>query len=196
VEKPHVRRFSPSLIVSLVALFVALGGTASAAFLITGRNVKDKSLTGRDIKNGSIFAREIHRGVLTGRQVHNHSLTPKDFRGSVRGPAGPPGTARAFGYVAANGTLNPFISRNIVRLSHPAKGLYCFYLGFQPLNAVASLSSGGSAGVDAVKTTVAHDDAHGDRCAGVEQASVETLNVNLHSNTNSAANGAFYVIFN
>ena len=53
-----------------VALIVCLAcaGTATAARLITGADVKDASLTGRDVRD--------------------RSLTPRDFRGSVRGPRG------------------------------------------------------------------------------------------------------------
>ena len=36
-------------VISLIALFVALGGSSYAALTITGRNVKDSSLTGRDV---------------------------------------------------------------------------------------------------------------------------------------------------
>ncbi len=76
-------RQSPALVVAMVALFVALTGTAVAttSALITGAQIKNSSITGADIKN--------------------RSLTPTDFRGSVRGarglagavgPIGPPGT--------------------------------------------------------------------------------------------------------
>ncbi|MEO8106816.1 MAG: hypothetical protein ABI720_05810 [Actinomycetes bacterium] len=66
------------MLVAVIALLLTLGGTAVAANLITGRDVKNDSLTGRDVKNGS----------LTGKDVKNKSLTKRDFKGSVRGPAG------------------------------------------------------------------------------------------------------------
>jgi hypothetical protein len=58
------------LLVAAMAMLALVSG-AYAAGQITGRSVKDGSLTGRDIKN--------------------HSLKPADFKGSVRGSAGPPG---------------------------------------------------------------------------------------------------------
>ena len=75
-------RQSPAVVLAMVALFVALTGTAVAttSALITGKQIKNSSITGADVKN--------------------KSLTPKDFRGSVRGlrglrgfagPAGPKG---------------------------------------------------------------------------------------------------------
>jgi hypothetical protein len=41
------RRPSPSMLVALLALFVALGGTSYAALTITGKNVRNGSLTGK-----------------------------------------------------------------------------------------------------------------------------------------------------
>jgi hypothetical protein len=88
-------RPSPALVVAMIALFVALTGTAvatnsSTLALITGKQIKNSSITGLDVKN--------------------KSLTPKDFRGSVRGPrglrglTGPAGPQGAQGAQGAQGT--------------------------------------------------------------------------------------------
>ena len=66
-----------------VALCVGAGGTAVAAKLITGKDVRNSSLTGIDIRN--------------------KSLTKKDFRGSIRGARGPQGPAGAPGATGATG---------------------------------------------------------------------------------------------
>jgi hypothetical protein len=81
----RLARQSPSMIVAMLALFVAMGGTAIAASsaLITGKQIKNSSITGADVKN--------------------KSLTPKDFRGSVRGARGPAGPAGAIGPAGAQG---------------------------------------------------------------------------------------------
>jgi len=72
------RRFSrlpsPSLVVALIALFVALGGTALAKVLITGSNIKKGSITGTQIKNGSLTGNQIKRGSITGTQIKGNSL--------------------------------------------------------------------------------------------------------------------------
>lgn len=57
-------RPNPATILSLIALFVALGGSAYAAARITGANVKNNSLTGRDIRNHSIGGRDLRARVL------------------------------------------------------------------------------------------------------------------------------------
>lgn len=66
------------MVVAMLALFVATGGTAVAAkTLITGKQIKNSSITGVDIKNKSLTAADI-RGQLRG------------LRG-LTGAAGPPG---------------------------------------------------------------------------------------------------------
>jgi hypothetical protein len=47
-------RLSYANVVSTLCLFVVLGGTATAAVVITGKNVKDGSLTGRDVRDNSL----------------------------------------------------------------------------------------------------------------------------------------------
>jgi hypothetical protein len=77
------------MLVALVALFVALTSSATAAVLITGKNVKDGSLTGKDLKKRSITADRLAANVLA---------TPQ---GSVR--PGAPGATGATGATGANG---------------------------------------------------------------------------------------------
>jgi hypothetical protein len=99
---PTSMRHRPVLavLVAVIALLLTVGGTAVAAKLITGKDVKDGSLTGTDIMNKS----------LTGKDVKNKSLTLKDFKGSVRGPAGaqgPAGSAGAQGLAGSAGATGP-----------------------------------------------------------------------------------------
>lgn len=65
------RRPSPALIVSCVALFAALGGTAYA-LTITGANVKNNSLTGADIRD--VKAGDIRNYTLHGRDAKRDSF--------------------------------------------------------------------------------------------------------------------------
>lgn len=89
-----IRLPSPATTISLVALFVALTGTAAAGIVITGANVKNNSLTGIDVRNGS----------LTTLDVKNHSLLPVDFKGKLpTGPAGPQGAQGPTGPAGAQG---------------------------------------------------------------------------------------------
>jgi hypothetical protein len=97
-------RPTPALVVSLIALFVALSGTGYAALAITSKNVKDETLTTKDVKNNS----------LTGKDVRDGSLGASDFGGSLpagaqgeRGPAGPAGPAGPKGDRGAEGPAGP-----------------------------------------------------------------------------------------
>jgi hypothetical protein len=57
---------SPSMFVALVALFVALGGSAYAAIVITGRNIRNSTVEGADIKNGALASRDIKANSVGG----------------------------------------------------------------------------------------------------------------------------------
>ena len=69
-------RVSYANVVSTLALFVALGGTAGAAAVITSRDVRDGSLTSRDVKDHSLRAAD---------------LRASDLPAGPRGPAGEDG---------------------------------------------------------------------------------------------------------
>jgi hypothetical protein len=90
-------RPSSTLVIACLAVSIALGGTASAAVLITGKQVKDGSVAGRDITNRS----------LTGLDVRDRSLTPLDFNGSLEGPAGAAGPAGPQGLKGDRGQEGP-----------------------------------------------------------------------------------------
>jgi hypothetical protein len=119
--RPH--RPSAALVVAMLALSVALSGTAmgqsavaAAKTLITGKQIADKSLTAADIKNNS----------LTSAVVKNGSLLAKDFKaGQLRagatgakgesgaqgpkgdvGPQGPPGATGQVGPKGDTGTVD------------------------------------------------------------------------------------------
>jgi hypothetical protein len=87
-----MRRLS-SHAIGLVALFVALGGSAYAAATITGASVKDGSLTGRDVKDRSLGKRDFRAGALpAGPRGATGPAGPQGVAGPV-GPAGPQGAA-------------------------------------------------------------------------------------------------------
>ena len=79
------RLASPGPMLGLLALCVALSGTALAHGLINSADVVNNSLKGIDVKN--------------------KSLTKKDFRGSVRGPRGLRGPRGATGAAGATNVV-------------------------------------------------------------------------------------------
>jgi hypothetical protein len=74
------RKPSPAMIVAMIALFVALGGGATAGILITGADIQDGSITGNDIRNNSILSRDVRNGQLTGNDIRNNSVLSRDIR--------------------------------------------------------------------------------------------------------------------
>ena len=95
LAKIRSRRPSPSMVVALVALFVALGGSSYAALTVTGKNVKNSSLTGKDVRNNSLTGKDVKN--LASGDVKDRSLLAKDFKSGqlpagaqgIQGPAGP-----------------------------------------------------------------------------------------------------------
>ena len=192
------------MIVAMLALFVALTGTAVAttSALITGAQIKNSSITGADVKN--------------------RSLRPIDFRGSVRGPRGLPGLPGATGaagaagaagakgdkgdtgeagdavaYAAVNsdGTVG-VRSKGITtaNISHTATtGEYCFGgLSFTPKSII--VSGDNTSGADATLATgmVPGDGVVAGTCpAGFTQARVRTV----VSNTAALTDRRFVVWF-
>jgi hypothetical protein len=125
----NLRRFrpSPALVVALVALFVALTGTGTAA------DVE------KCVKGVSVAAAKgvglVKRGPR-GRRGRQGPEGPEGTEGppgprGEQGPAGPPGasgTARAYGLVSPAGELNAAKSKNVASVAHPQTGLYCITL--------------------------------------------------------------------
>ena len=58
------RRPSPALLISLIALFVSLGGTGYAALTVSGKNIKNESITGKDVKANSLGSRQVKESSL------------------------------------------------------------------------------------------------------------------------------------
>lgn len=59
-----MKRPSPALVISLLALFVALGGTGYAALKINGKNIINRSVPGTKLKKNSLGGTEIREGKL------------------------------------------------------------------------------------------------------------------------------------
>jgi hypothetical protein len=57
---------SPSMLVALAALFVALGGSAYAAIVVTGHNIRNGTVEGADIKNGALASRDMKHDSIGG----------------------------------------------------------------------------------------------------------------------------------
>ena len=69
-----LKRPSAAGIVAVLALVLAMGGTATAAKLITGKDVANKSLTGKDVKGKSLGGGKLKLDALGGAQIDEAQL--------------------------------------------------------------------------------------------------------------------------
>ncbi|MEA2390401.1 MAG: hypothetical protein QOK31_510 [Solirubrobacteraceae bacterium] len=134
---------SPSMMVALTALFVALVGTAYAASLprnsvgprqlknnaVTSGKVKDSTLTGSDVRNGSLDGSDVKGSSLDGSSVKDNSLGGSDVNESSLGtvPRAASLDGVRYALVNADGTVDPAHSSGITNanVAHPKAGVYC-----------------------------------------------------------------------
>jgi hypothetical protein len=143
-------------VISVLALFVALGGGAYAV------TIPRNSVGAAQLRKNSVGRSELARKAVTSPKVKNHSLRKKDFKAGQlpagpRGPQGPKGDTGtvdtsnfftkeqsngrfvakadaqpyAWGQVRADASLRPVSSR-VKTVTHPATGLYCVLLSGSP----------------------------------------------------------------
>lgn len=64
MRRVFARRPSPAMVVALVALFVALGGSGYAAVQLSGKNLKNRSVAGKKLKNNTLTGKQIRESRL------------------------------------------------------------------------------------------------------------------------------------
>jgi hypothetical protein len=123
-----LRRFrpSPALVVSLIALFVSLGGMSYAAATKIGtRGIKNGAVTSKKLHKNAVTAKKIRKGAVTGSKLANRSIGYTKVDGSLMSiyTAGAP---MAGINVAANGTVRRFFNHfgGAPTVSHPQAGVY------------------------------------------------------------------------
>jgi hypothetical protein len=67
-------RINPSLLISMVALFVALGGVSYAAATIGSAQIKNNSVQSKDVKNGNLRGKDLKADTIGGSRVLESSL--------------------------------------------------------------------------------------------------------------------------
>ena len=103
---PSLRRPSPSMAVSVMALVVASTGTSYATGLIGSDDIRNNSIQSKDIKDRSIKGRDIKNDVIGSNKVRNGSLKARDFKAGQlpAGAQGPAGVGR-WALVDATGAI-------------------------------------------------------------------------------------------
>jgi hypothetical protein len=80
IRKPALP--SPAMVIALVALFVALGGSAYA-LTVTGANIRNGSITAADVKNRSLTGRKFQLNSIGGNAIKPSALKTGSFPGRV-----------------------------------------------------------------------------------------------------------------
>jgi hypothetical protein len=155
-------RLSFANTISLIALFVALGGTGYAAVKLPKNSVgstqiKRNAVSSSKVKNGTLRIVDFKRSELLSMSSLPGMKGEKGDKGDkgdngTNGADGAPGTARAFARIDGNGALiggadqNKGITASMVQHQNGASdgqttgvGVYCFGgLGFTPNSAVVA----------------------------------------------------------
>jgi hypothetical protein len=140
--QPHSRRLRvprPAMVVAIFALTLATVGSATAAKLITGKQIKNASVTGKDVKDRSLSAADFSGSVEGPRG-------PQGEPGPA-GPAGPAGSARAYAHVTFQGgalTFDAARSKNIAGISE-GDDFICIDAAVPVSNAIAAADFNGGA---------------------------------------------------
>jgi hypothetical protein len=187
-------RPSPAMLVGLLALSVALGGTGWAASQLPNRPAaqvakkkKPKKKTTSNVGPRGPKGDKGDQGPQGGQGPQGNA-----------GANGAPGSALAFAHVLSDGTLDAANSKNVIDVRPPcnpqtscpppqgASTAQCFRLGFTPRSAVVTTEN-------ASAQTVGRVEIPGSRCApGYTSAMVTTWD----TTTGSTALAGFYVVFN
>jgi hypothetical protein len=142
VHMKRMMRLFPSrtvVVAVVVSLLVGGIGSATAARLITGDQIKNGSIHFGDLSSKA-------RKKLRGKKGRAGSRGARGTQGAQgakgnTGSTGAAGAAVAYARVLANGTTEAANSSGITdaNVTHPSTGLYCFSgLGFTPHNVVAT----------------------------------------------------------
>jgi hypothetical protein len=77
--KRHIGRPSPAFAISVVALFVAIGGTAVAVNKVTSKDIKRNAVRAKHIKSNAVRKAEIKAQAVGTSEVANDSLRDRDL---------------------------------------------------------------------------------------------------------------------
>jgi len=127
------RRPSPALVVGVIALVAALGGTAVAAKKIGGSDIKSNAIKKKHIKDNAVRTDAIKDANVTALKLAED--------------------AQAYARVNQAGTVVSQ-AKGVVGVNRNATGRYCLDLTFAPNTAVASIDESTAAGGATLQTLV------------------------------------------
>jgi hypothetical protein len=72
-------RPSPALVISLIALFISIGGVGYAAATIGTNDIANRAVTAKKLHKNAVATTKIQAGAVNGAKVEDHSLTGADL---------------------------------------------------------------------------------------------------------------------
>lgn len=103
-----MRDFRPSTVIAVVALFIAVGGTATAASgLINGKKIKPGTITAKQIKNKTITASKLSPAAVSSLKGARGEAGTRGESGAT-GATGPAGSNGATGATGPAGVVRPY----------------------------------------------------------------------------------------
>lgn len=96
------------VVLIVVGLILAAAGTATAAKLITGDDIKDGTITSADIKNGTIQGKDIKKGTIAEKRLSDEVKAKLNSGGpqGATGPKGDQGAPAPGGFIVKDGDGN------------------------------------------------------------------------------------------
>jgi hypothetical protein len=67
------------MVISVIALFVSIGGVGYAAVTIGTNDIKDGAVTARKLHKSAVKTKKIKNGAVNGKKVRDNSLTGSDI---------------------------------------------------------------------------------------------------------------------
>jgi hypothetical protein len=143
----EMKRPRVATIIAALALFIAIGGSATAASGL---------INGKKIKKGTVTAKQIKKGTITAKQIKNKTITKgklkpalvKSLKGKT-GPQGPKGAKGDKGDPGANGVVAPIVAEfdniNLTANTELAVGTMDLPAGKYIVTATARVFSSGTA---------------------------------------------------
>jgi hypothetical protein len=125
---------SPALVISVIALVMAMAGTGYA--------LSKNSVGTKQLKNGAVTTKKLHNGAVTTKKIHNGAVTGSKLNLSgVTVPDATSANPTAFARVSPAGALDSANSKNVGSVTHgPVAGYYCIKgLPFTPRGGQATV---------------------------------------------------------
>ena len=158
------RHLSVANVLSITAVFIAIGGTGYAALTLPknsvgSKQIKRQAVKSSDVKNGTLKPVDFRAGTLLQGETGPQGLQGPQGTPGAAGAPGANGSADAYARIQPDGTLLPRIgevfpvTNKVIQqenIEKPAAGIYCIKgLPFNPASGmVASDNAGAAAATD------------------------------------------------